>query len=135
MCSMGHDRHPSAGCQPRVVTLERQAKFFVVDPQVAVGAAGDGVGPDCLHVLGHDADVGLGVAVIDEAIEAEAVVEVAKQDDVVLEADVGAASGSATTAARAATTAARSTTAAAARTAAAEALCTAGGLNVGRAPG
>src|SRR5580692_8685126 len=93
---MGHDRHPSAGCKPRVVGLELQTEPVVVDPQVAVGAADDGVRPHVLHVLRHDADIRSRLAVIDKAIDAETVVEMAEQNDVVLEPDVGAASAAAT---------------------------------------
>ena len=42
-----------------------------------------------LHLLRHHADIGLVAAVVAEAIEAEAVVEMAEHDDVVLQPDVG----------------------------------------------
>src|SRR5262249_52847894 len=70
-----------------------------------------------LHLLGDHADIGLVAAVVGEAIEAKAVVEVAEQHDVVLEGDVRAATAAAASAAPAATEAA-ATAAAHARAAA-----------------
>jgi hypothetical protein len=121
-----------------VVGFERHAEFPVVDSQVAVAAAHDRIGPDRLHFLRHNTNIGLVAAVVREAVEAETVVETAKQNDVVLEPDVGAPSTAAATAATtaasaAATTAAAGTGAAAATTAAAKARTSARGLRPGSA--
>src|SRR5580700_4711100 len=95
------------------VTLERHAELVVVHTQIAVAAARGRFRHDLLHLLGHDADIGLVAAVVAEAIEAEAVVEMAEQRDVVLEPDVGSASATAATTAAAAHPAATATHAAA----------------------
>src|ERR1700760_1073943 len=86
------------GGEPVAVALEFKPELFVIDTQIAVAAAGDGLGPHRLHFLGDDADVGLMAAVIGEAIKASAVVETAEQDDVVLQRDVGAPAAAAATA-------------------------------------
>jgi hypothetical protein len=83
----GRDLCP--GCHPLVVRLELQAKRVVEDPQAAVVAARDRLWHHRLDFLRHHADIDLAAAVVAEAIEAEAVVEVAEQRDVVLERDVG----------------------------------------------
>src|SRR5439155_8965489 len=96
--------------EPLVVALELQSEPVIEDLQVAVAAAGDRLRHDRQNFLRHDTDVGLVAAVVAEAIEAEAVVEMAKQRDVVLEHHVGspatAAASAATATADAATTAA-----------------------------
>jgi hypothetical protein len=96
--------------EPVRVALERHTELVVVHTQIAVAAARDRFRHDLLHLLGHDADIGLVAAVVAEAIEAEAVVEVAEQRDVVLEHDVGPASATAATATAATTHAATTTT-------------------------
>src|SRR5947209_15460621 len=99
-------RDMSARRGPLVVGLELQAELVVEDPQIAVAAAQYRRGHDCLDFLRHHADIGLVAAVVAEAVEAEAVIEVAEKRDVVLEHDVGspalAAAASATTTASAA---------------------------------
>src|ERR1700722_4807148 len=85
--------------EPVRIAFERHTELVVVHTQIAVAAARDRFRHDLLHLLGHDADIGLVAAVVAEAIEAEAVVEVAEQRDVVLEQDVGPASATAATAA------------------------------------
>ena len=60
-----------------------------LDTQIAVAAAQYRRGHDCLDFLRHHADIGLVAAVVAEAVEAEAVIEVAEKEDVVLEHDVG----------------------------------------------
>src|SRR4029077_1354992 len=71
---------------------------------------------DRLHFLRHHADIGLLAPIITEAIEAEAVVELAEERDAVLELDVRAPAAAATAETAAAATEA---TAAAAETTAA----------------
>src|ERR1700722_19396120 len=77
--------------EPVRVAFERHAELVVVHTQIAVAIARDRFRYDLLHLLGHDADIGLVAAVVAEAIEAQAVVETAEQRDVVLEHDVGPA--------------------------------------------
>src|SRR5439155_6449444 len=107
--------------EPLVVALELQSELVIEDLQVAVAAAHDRLRHDRQNFLRHHADVGRVAAIVVEAIEAENVVEVAKERDVVLEhhigspATAGAAAPAATNAAApAATNAAATNTAAAA---------------------
>jgi len=79
---------------------------------LVVAAAHDRIGPDRLHFLRQHADIGLVAAVVDEAIEAQAVVKMTDERDVVFERDVRASSPATTTTTFAATT---TTTAAHAR--------------------
>src|SRR5204863_8899839 len=69
--------------------LELHAELVVEDPQIAVAAAHHRRGHDCLDLLRHDTDVGLVAAVVAKAVEAEAVIEVAEEGDVVLKHHVG----------------------------------------------
>src|SRR5437660_943346 len=88
---------------PLIVALELQAELVVEDLQGAVTAAHDRVGHDRLDLLRHHADIGLVTAVVAEAIEAEAAIEMAEQRNVVLERDVGSPTATAHAAAHAAT--------------------------------
>src|SRR5215813_739430 len=108
---MHNGRNPRASRQPLFVGLELDAKLVVEDPQIAVAAAHDRFRHHVLHLLRHHADIGPATAVVAETIEAEAVVKMAEQRDVVLERDIRPPSA-ATTAAATAT--AKPTTAAAA---------------------
>src|SRR6266702_1294780 len=74
---------------PLVVGLELQAELVVEDAQIAIAAAHHRRGHDCPDFLRHDADIDLVAVIVAEAVEAEAVVEVAKEGDVVLECHVG----------------------------------------------
>src|SRR6185369_1711538 len=103
------DREMRARSDPLIVGLEFQTEHFVMHPQRAVPAAAHRFRHDDLHLLRHHADIGFVAADVAEAIEAKAVVELAEQSDVMLDADIGAPA-TATTAA--------SATAAAAHTAA-----------------
>src|SRR3984893_5392147 len=82
-------RDMSARRGPLVVGLELQAQLVVEDTQIAVAAAQYRRGHDCLDFLRHHADIGLVAAVVAEAVEAEAVIEVAEKRDVVLKHHVG----------------------------------------------
>src|SRR6187397_2742108 len=106
--------NPRPRGKPLVVGLEWQPKLFVVDTQVAVVTADDSIRPHGLNFLRHYADITLVAAVVAEAIEAEAIVEMPEQDDMVLERDVGTSSATATAAAATAAACARATTTAAA---------------------
>src|SRR5947209_3096489 len=101
-------RNLRAGREPLIVGLELQAELVIEHPQRAVAAAHDRIGHYSLHFLRHHADIGLVAAIVAEAIEAEAVVEMAKERDVVLEHHVG--SPAAATAASSTATAADATT-------------------------
>ena len=101
-----------AASQSRV-GAEFQAEPVVVDPEIAVAAARHRVRHHRLHLLRHHADIGLVAAEIAEAVVAEAVVEMAEQDDVVLQRDVGTPATAAATAATAATESAAAAAAAA----------------------
>ena len=97
------------------VSLEFDADLVVVDTQVTVAVTRHRLRRDLLHLLRDDADLGAIAAVIAEPIIAETIGEMTKQDDVMLDRDVGSPSATATTAATATTTA--ETTAAAAEAA------------------
>jgi hypothetical protein len=94
---------PCARCDPPVVGLELQAELLIEDLKVAVPTAHDRFWHDRLHFLRHDADIGLVAAVIAEAIEPKAIVEVAEQGDVVLQRNIGTPAAT-TTAASSSTT-------------------------------
>src|SRR5689334_13916499 len=102
-----------AAGEPVDVGLEFHAELVVVNAQIAVAAARDRLWHHGLHLLRHHADKGLVAAEIAEAIEAEAVIEMAEQHDVVLQRDVGAPAA-ATPTPTAAKTASAATTAEAA---------------------
>jgi len=57
--------------------LEGQTKFFVEDSEIAISAADNCRWPDCLHLLGQDANIGRVAAIVGEAIEAKTVGEMA----------------------------------------------------------
>jgi hypothetical protein len=78
-------RDMSARRSPLIVGLELHAEHVVRDSQVTVTAAQHRCGHNRLHLLGHHADIGLVAAVVSEAVEAEAISEVAEKEDVVLE--------------------------------------------------
>src|SRR5215475_3432069 len=117
-------RDPRTRCDPLIVGLELEAEPIVEDAQVAVAPAHDCLRHDGLHVLRHHADIGLVAAVVAEAIEAEAVVEMAEQRDVVLQRNIGPPSAAAAKTAAASPEAAA--TAAEATATAAEAAAAAG---------
>src|SRR5258708_8890128 len=95
-----------AGSKPVAVAAELQPELLVVDPQVTVAAAGHGFRHHTFHFLRDDAGINLVAAEIAKAIVAEAIGEVAEQDDVVLQRDVRASSTTATTTEAASTSAA-----------------------------
>ena len=92
------------------ISLEFDADLVVVDAQVTVAVTSYCLRHHLLHLLRYDAHIGAIAAVIAEAIIAKTVGEMAKQDDVVLDRDVGSPSAAATTTTEA--TAAEPTTAA-----------------------
>src|SRR5258706_9684459 len=97
---------PCAASKPVAVAAELQPELLVVDPQVTVAAAGHGFQHHTFHFLRDDAGINLVAAEIAKAIVAEAIGEVAEQDDVVLQRDVRASSTTATTTEAASTSAA-----------------------------
>src|SRR6266403_4874240 len=97
---------PCAASKPVAVAAELQPKLLVVDPQVTVAAACHGFRHHTFHFLRDDADINLVAAEIAKAIVAEAIGEVAEQDDVVRQRDVRASSTTATTTEAASTSAA-----------------------------
>ena len=101
----GRGWDPRAGCYPLVVCHELQTELVVEHAQISVTAALNRVRPDRLHFLRHHADIRLIAAVVAEAIEAQAVVEVSDQPDVVLERDIRTPATTATAAPAATTTA------------------------------
>src|SRR5262245_50256439 len=110
MRARGAGRNPCSGCDPSVVGFERHPKLVVEDSQVAVATTYDRIRPDRLHFLRHHADIGLVAAVVAEAIEAEAIVEMTKQCDVVFQRDIRASSATTTASAAATATAEAATT-------------------------
>ena len=120
MRKQGRSRYTGSLTNPFVVGLELDAQLVVADTQSAVTIAHDGLRHDRLNLLGHHADIGAVAAIVAEPIVAKAVRQMAEQNDIVLEPDIG--SSAAATAAEAATaTAAETATATAAETAAATA--------------
>jgi hypothetical protein len=59
------------------VGLEFHAELVVENAEIAIAAAHDRIRPHPLHVLRHHADIGDVAAFVGEAIEADAVVELA----------------------------------------------------------
>src|SRR5882757_858527 len=94
---------PSAARKPIVIGAERQSEFLVVDPQVAVATTCHCIRHHALHLLRHYADIGLAAAKIAEAVIAETVGEMAEQDDVMLQRDVGTTPAATTSATETAT--------------------------------
>ena len=72
-------RNPRPCGKPLVVGLELQPELVVEDAQVAIVTAGHRIRRNDLHFLRHHADIGFVAAVVAEAIEADAVVEVPEQ--------------------------------------------------------
>ena len=109
-----------------LVTLEFDPDLVVVDAQVTIVVTNYGLRHHLLHFLRHDADIGAIAAIVAEAIVAKTVGEMAEQDDVVLDRDIGSpsagptAAATTTTAEATAATAAESTTASGSNAAAAE---------------
>lgn len=87
-----------------IVSLEPESELVVEDAQIAVFVAHDGLGHDRLNFLRHYADISPVAAVVAEAIETEAIGEVAEKNDVVLERDIGSPSASTAATATASTT-------------------------------
>ena len=102
------------------VTLEFDSYLFVVHAQVTVAITGHGLRHYLLHFLRDEADVSAIAAVVAEAIVAKSIGEMAEQNDVVLDGDVGSPS-TATTAAAATTSTTEATAAATAEATAAAA--------------
>ena len=96
-------RNARSSSQPTAIAFKRDAKLGVVNCQIAVAITRDGRGCDALYVLSDDAHIGFVAAIVAEAVEAEAVVEIAEKDNVVLQADIGTASAASATTAAAAT--------------------------------
>jgi hypothetical protein len=75
---------PSACRDPVVVCLEGRAELVVEDPEITLSIGRNRLRHDCLHFLGDHSDIGFIAAVVTEPVEADAVVKVAKQDEVML---------------------------------------------------
>jgi hypothetical protein len=93
---------PSRGCDPPLVALKFQPEFVVKDLQISVAAAHHRFGHDRSDFLRHDADIGSLAVDKSEAIESNSIVQVAEQDDLALQRNIGspaAATATATTAA------------------------------------
>ena len=73
---------------PLIVGFERQAEHLVIHPQISVRSTSDRVWHDLLHFLRHNANIKVIAALVTEAIEAEAVVEITEERDVVFEPGV-----------------------------------------------
>src|SRR3954467_8691233 len=78
----GRDWYLCAGCNPIFVGLELQSELLVENSQIAITTAHHCFGHDRLHLLRDDPDVDFVIAVINEAIEANAVVEMADKHNV-----------------------------------------------------
>jgi len=84
------DRNARPGCEPLLVTLKLQPELVVEHPEIAIATAHDRFRNYRADFLGHYANIGFLFTIIDKSIEAEAIVETAKQCDVVLKPDIGA---------------------------------------------
>src|SRR5262249_15311588 len=98
-----------------LVTLKLQPELIVEHPEIAIATAHDCFRHYHADFLGHYANIGFLFTIIDKSIEAEAIVETAKQFDVVLEPDIGAPAAAARHGPRATRTAANMVTARRAR--------------------
>ena len=87
------------------ISLEFDADLVVVDAQVTVAVTSYCLRHHLLHLLRYDAHIGAIAAVVAEAIVAETVGQMAKQDDVVFDRDVGSPSAATSAGATAAATA------------------------------
>src|SRR5262249_15874920 len=94
-----------------LVTLKLQPELIVEHPEIAIATAHDCFRHYHADFLGHYANIGFLFTIIDKSIEAEAIVETAKQFDVVLEPDIGAPPAAARHGPRATGTAANMVTA------------------------
>jgi hypothetical protein len=74
--------------EPRIIGLKFHAELLIVDPQITVAAGKDRLRHHLLRLLRHHADIGLAAPVIAKAIEAEAVVEMSEQNDIVLQPNI-----------------------------------------------
>lgn len=115
VCCTDNGWNSSALLKPLLEGLEPHAKLVVEDAQGAIAIAHNGFRHDALDLLRHHADIGAIAAVVAEAIVAEAIGEMAEENNVMLEHDVGSPS-SATAAAAAAAEAAATAAAEAATT-------------------
>jgi hypothetical protein len=88
----GASQDPCTRSDPLVISLKFQANLIVKDSQITVPAARDRIGHNRLHLLSDNPDVGSFAAIINEAIEAKAVVEMPEQGDTVLKPKIGPAS-------------------------------------------
>ena len=98
-------RDPSARRDPLVVSLKFQPGLVVKDPQVAVPTAHDRLRDNPLHLLRDNSDIGFFASIINEAIEANAIVETAEQADLVLKPKIGSPSAATATTSKAASAA------------------------------
>jgi hypothetical protein len=89
-----------------IVALKFQPELTVIYPQIAITAASHRFWCDLRNLLGDHPDIGRVAAIIAEAIEAKAIVQIADKSDVMLESDVRAPAAAATTATTPAATAA-----------------------------
>ena len=96
----------SARRVPLIVALKFQPELTVIYPQIAITAASHRFWCDLGNLLGDHPDIGRVAAIIAEAIEAKAIVQIADKNDVMLESDVRAPAAAATTATTPAATAA-----------------------------
>src|SRR6516164_1533170 len=131
------NRRPRARRDPVLVSLELDAEPVVEDPQIPLPVTHNRLRHDCFNFLRHHTDIGAIAAVITEAIVADAVGEMAKQNDVVLEHDIGspAAATAATTAETTAATRSHTAAAAEAASPATHACAAARGLPIGYSAG
>jgi hypothetical protein len=110
-CQSRQRRDPSARRDPLVVSLKFQPGLVVIDPQVAVPTAHDRLRDNPLHLLRDNSDIGFFASIINEAIEAKAVVEMAEQDDLVLKPKIGSPSAATATTSKAASAAVKTASA------------------------
>jgi hypothetical protein len=117
----GHDWQSSTQSNPFFVGLESDAEPVVKHAQGTIAIAHDRFRHDVLHFLRNHPDIRTIAAVVAEAVVAEPVRQVAKQNDIVLEHDIGPTASTTTSPAAAAATAAEAAASAATEAAAATA--------------
>src|SRR5689334_11186916 len=85
LCVRPNRWKPRAIGNPGLVASHLEPELLVANAQVSVAIMDDRARHDLLDLLSHHTGVDRATTVIDEAIEAQAVVEVPEKDDVMLE--------------------------------------------------
>src|SRR5262245_11291702 len=121
----GNGGQQRARRDPFLIGLEREAEPVIKHSEGAIAIAHDSFRHHCLHFLRNHADIGTIAAVVAEAVIAKSVRQMAEENEIVLEHDIGSSAAAATAATTAATAAESATTSATESTTAAHSHATA----------